>query len=119
MGQAVIHPTSSGLWAAHVFDYAWKAQTDDSYSESEKLQILAWSYGFASHLAEDTIGHTFVNEFDNGIYPSYLNVVIPQEQGAATAIRHLLAEAYINDATPGFDGVKEQSAGPGTNTDEG
>jgi hypothetical protein len=117
MGQAVIHPTSTGLWVSHVLDYAWKAQIDDTYSESEKLQILAWAYGFASHAAEDSIGHTFVNEFADGIYPSYLHVVLPQNQGAATAIRHLLAEAYINDATPGFDGVKELSAGPGTLSD--
>ena len=106
MGQGVIHPTDTGLWLSHLLDKAWSAQTDNSYSPAEKGQILAWSYGFVTHAASDMWAHTMVNEFADGVFPGFLDVVT-QQHDTENAVRHLLVEGYIADATPGFDGNRE------------
>ncbi|MDO9284888.1 MAG: LEPR-XLL domain-containing protein, partial [Aquabacterium sp.] len=105
MGQSVIHPDSTGLWLSHLLDKAWAAQGEGSpYSPAEQLQIMAFAYGFATHAAGDLWAHTLVNEFADGVFPSVGNVVL--EDGArANAIRHLIVEGYIGDATPGYDGL--------------
>jgi len=107
MGQAIIHPDSTGLWLSHLLDMAWKAQADDTYSPEEKLQILAWTYGFATHAAGDFWAHTLINDLDGGIWPPLDDVLLHPESAAANVIRHLLIEAYMGDATPGYDGIKE------------
>src|SRR6185503_9447126 len=47
-GQRSIHPADTGTWLARMFDMAWAAQTAPEFSEAERLQILAFSYGFAT-----------------------------------------------------------------------
>src|SRR5205823_5722583 len=71
---------------------------------AEKQQILAWAYGFATHAAGDLWAHTLVNEFADGVFPSFANVAV-KDQARANAIRHLIVEGYVGDATPGFDGL--------------
>ena len=68
-----------GTWLTRVLDMAWAAQNDPWYSAEEKSQILAWSYGFATHSAGDHFAHTLVNEFadalrqsDEGAYVGFL-----------------------------------------------
>jgi len=101
-GQSKIHPTDTGTWVARILDMAWAAQTDPSFTAQERLQILAWSYGFVTHAAGDFWGHTFVNEFSQGIFPA-VNEVREDNRDLANAVRHLMVEAYAGDATPGFD----------------
>ena len=72
---------------------AWKAQADDTYSPEEKLQILAWTYGFATHAAGDFWAHTLINDLDGGIWPPLDDVLLHPESAAANVIRHLLIEA--------------------------
>ena len=74
MGQSVVHPEDTGRWLAFLLDAAWDAQQPGAtpsgggapYSEDEKLQILAFTYGFMTHAAGDTWAHTLVNELSAG-----------------------------------------------------
>ena len=46
---------------------AWAAQDPSSpFDAVERLQILAFSYGYATHAAGDFWAHTLVNEFTEG-----------------------------------------------------
>lgn len=105
MGGTVIHPDSTGIWVTHILNKAWEVQKSDKYSPEEKLQALAFAYGYPMHVAADTWSHTLVNQFSEGVWPD-LKMVIGYDQARANVIRHLLLEGYIADATPGFDGVK-------------
>jgi hypothetical protein len=106
-GQGVVHPEWTGIWIGHVLDKAWAAQRDESpYSPEEKLQILAWAYGYATHASADVWSHTLINEFSDGQFPDLINVVT-NDEARANALRHFIVEGYVVDATPGFDGVSE------------
>lgn len=112
-GQAVIHPGTvvagapkTGAWLRHVFRSAAAAQSDPSLSAAEKEQILAFAFGFLTHGAGDMWGHTFVNDFAQGVFPA-VSEVLTDANKAAIALRHLIVEAYVGDATPGFDGNQD------------
>ena len=111
MGQSVIHPVNTGRWLQHALDSAWAAQSSPSYSAPEKSEILAWSYGFLTHAAEDMWAHTLVNEFAQGVFPAVADILTDSEN-AAIAVRHLLVEGYIGDATPGYDGNPDRTTLP-------
>jgi hypothetical protein len=117
-GQSIIHPGTTatpeaeaamahtGAWLRHVLTTAWQAQGDPRYSEAERLQILAFAYGFLTHAAGDLWGHTFVNDFSRGVFPAVREILTDSEK-AAIALRHLVVEGYVGDATPGFDGFQD------------
>ena len=107
MGQMVLHAMSAAVWVGHILDKAWEAQTDDSYTEVEKLQVLAWAYGYPAHVAGDLWCHTLVNEFSTGPWPELMDILNFNEEPkyAASVIKHLLIEGYLADATPGFDHI--------------
>ena len=111
MGQSVVHPIDTGTWLARVLDMAWAAQTDAAFSPVERSQILAWSYGYATHAAGDFWAHTLVNEFAQGVFPA-VGDVVQDDRDLANAVRHLLLEGYIGDATPGFDNHPDRSLLP-------
>ncbi|NOS71845.1 MAG: LEPR-XLL domain-containing protein, partial [Verrucomicrobia bacterium] len=107
MGQGVIHPTDTGTWLTRVLDMAWAAQSDSSFTAVEKSQILAWSYGFLTHAAGDLWAHTLVNEFSEGVFPDVTDILASlnsDQRDFANFVRHFLVEAYMGDATTGFDG---------------
>jgi autotransporter-associated beta strand protein len=110
-GQGVVHPIDTGTWLTRVLDMAWAAQSSDAYLAEEKLQILAWSYGFVTHAAGDYWAHTLVNEFTEGIFPSFTTLPT-NARNFANAARHFLMENYIGDATPGQDNDSERSLLP-------
>jgi hypothetical protein len=118
MGQSVIHPEDTGRWLDHVINKAWDAQTDSRYSEDEKLTILAFSYGFLTHAAGDLWAHTLVNDFANGVFPA-VGDIVSDPQAAAIALRHVIVEGYIGDATPGFDGNDTRTLVPGETNEDG
>jgi hypothetical protein len=113
-GQAVIHPIETGKWLEHLFNKAWEAQSDASLSAEKKSQILAFTYGFLSHAAGDMWGHTLVNDFSGGVFPAWADV-LSSVSNASIAVKHLLAEGYIGNATPGFD--ENPARGPAPNGD--
>jgi hypothetical protein len=109
MGQSVVHPEHTGQWLAFLLDAAWDAQQPGAapsggapYSEDEKLQILAFTYGFLTHAAGDSWAHTMVNELSEGIFPG-VGEILTDADMAAIALRHLLVEGYVGAATAGYD----------------
>lgn len=115
-GQAVIHPVKTGEWLRHIYIRAWLAQGDASYSAVEKSQILAFAYGFLTHAAGDMWGHTLINDFADpdhteGVFPAFGDILTSVPK-AAIAVRHVIAEGYVGDATPGFDNNPERGAAP-------
>jgi hypothetical protein len=112
-GQAVIHPGTvvagepkTGAWFLHVLQSAVAAQSDPSVSATEKQQILAFAFGFLTHGAGDMWAHTFINDFSGGVFPAFSEVLTDAEN-AANALRHFAVEAYVGDATPGYDGNQD------------
>jgi Ca2+-binding RTX toxin-like protein len=121
MGQFAIHPIDHATWLTRVLDMAWKAQTDASYSATERSQILAWSYGFLTHSAGDHWAHTLVNSFAEGVAPGFgaAATSIPGDQrDLGNMLRHFMTEAYIADSLQGFDGNRtDRTLVPGSLTD--
>ncbi len=111
-GQAVLHPKDSGAWLQHTLNSAWAAQTDPGYTEDQKLEILAFSYGFLTHAAGDMWAHTLVNDFTGGLAD-----IFGGPAAAGFTVKHLILEGYIGDATPGFDGNPNRNLAPGVNED--
>jgi hypothetical protein len=107
-GQSVIHPNQTGKWLAYILDQAWKARTDPrppgvpEYTESQRQQILAFAYGFLVHAAGDMWGHTLINDFAGGLFPSFGEFTTDLDK-AKIGIRHIAAEGYAGSATPGWD----------------
>jgi hypothetical protein len=110
-GQSIIHPIDTGVWLQRLFDMAWAAQKDPSFTADERPQILAFTYGYATHAAGDLFAHTLVNEFSEGIFPSVPDIA-QDDRDLANAVRHLMVEGYIGDATPGFDNVSDHTLLP-------
>jgi hypothetical protein len=100
-GQSQIHPVHTGKWLRYLVDRAWAAQTDSGYSGDEQAQILAFTYGFLTHAAGDMWGHTLVNDFAGGVFPSFKEFINPDK--AKIALGHIVAEGYAGNATPGWD----------------
>ncbi|MCA9189899.1 MAG: zinc dependent phospholipase C family protein, partial [Planctomycetales bacterium] len=102
MGQSLIHPVDTGMWFQRIFDSAWSAQTDPAWSPVERSQILAFAYGYATHGAGDFFAHSLVNEFTEGIFPSFAEIV-QNDRDLGNAVRHFMLEGYVGDVTPGTD----------------
>ncbi|PYQ22490.1 MAG: hypothetical protein DMF79_05840, partial [Acidobacteria bacterium] len=121
-GQAIIHPGSTahgvpapgpaeaaaftGAWLRHLYGRAWAAQSDPRYNAAQRAQILAFTYGFLTHAAGDMWGHTLINDFADGVFPALKEIPGDIHKGE-NALRHLIAEGYVGDATPGFDGFQD------------
>src|SRR6266571_210136 len=105
-GQSIIHPSRTGAYLLTLYSEAWRIFLDQHspYSQTAKLEILAFTYGYLTHAAGDMWAHTLINDFSGGIFPSYLNVLTdPTGSSALIALRHTVVESYIEAATPGFD----------------
>ncbi len=106
-GQAIIHPNNTGEWLKYIYDQAWLAQSDAQYTTEERKQILAFAYGYLTHAAGDVWGHSFINGYAGGVFPSITNTITSLGAGDSRrlliALRHLVVEAYIGNATPGYD----------------
>lgn len=103
-GQSIIHPQETGQWLRYVLDRARAAQAEDEskYTKTNKLQILAFAYGFLAHAAGDMWAHTLVNDFTGGVFPDY-GKVLHNDSDLENALRHIIVEGYIKSATAGVD----------------
>ena len=110
-GQSIIHSEGTGKWLEHVLAKAWQAQSDGSYNATQKQQILAFAYGYATHAAGDMWAHTFVNDHALGVFPAVGEIVSDVDK-AEIALRHLISEGYVGAATPTFDRDPERSQVP-------
>ena len=95
-----------------------QAQSDPSYSAAEKSQILAFGYGYLTHAAGDMWAHTLINDVSDGVFPA-VGEILTDVDDAEIAIRHLILEGYVGDATPGFDGNEERGPVPGEVNEDG
>lgn len=115
-GQSQIHPNRTGKWLSFLMQKAQAAQTATKpdlrlgakrgavvpkYTDTEKAQILAFSYGYLTHAAGDMWGHTLINDFAKGVFPSVGELT--EREKARIALRHVVAEGYVGSATPGWD----------------
>ena len=100
-GQSVIHPNHTGKWLSFLMRKARAAQNGTTYDDREKAQILAFTYGYLTHAAGDMWGHTLINDFAKGLFPSVGELT--QREKARIALRHVVAEGYVGSATPGWD----------------
>jgi hypothetical protein len=55
--------------------------------------------------------HTLVNEFARGVFPG-VGEIVTSAGDAEIAIRHLIVEGYIGNATPGFDNNPDRTTLP-------
>ncbi|MEX1157302.1 MAG: hypothetical protein WEC79_00040 [Thermomicrobiales bacterium] len=118
-GQQVIHATETGKWMRYILDASWDAQTDlvNYPTEAERLQILAFGYGYLTHAAGDMWAHTLVNDLALGVFPGVTEILTEGDK-AAIAIRHIIIEGYIGDVTNGFDGNPDRNAIGGDVSDD-
>jgi hypothetical protein len=111
-GQSQIHPNHTGKWLRFLMQKAQAAQTAtkkspttgktvSKYTDAQKGQILAFTYGFLTHAAGVMWGHTLINDFAKGLFPSLSEFT--QRDKARIALRHIVAESYVGSATPGWD----------------
>lgn len=110
--QTLLHPNWTGEWLRHLLNSAREAQNDSSYTANDKSQILAFTYGFLTHAAGDVWGHTLMNDFANGVFPALSDIyggstIANSVKTASKAYKHMIVEAYIQDAAPGWDGNRE------------
>ena len=114
----MIHPEQTGKWLTHILKQAWEAQTDPTYSTAERSQILAFAYGYLTHAAGDMWAHTLVNDVAGGVFPA-VGEILTDVDDAEIAIRHIIVEGYIGDATAGYDGNKERGPVAGEVNEDG
>jgi len=111
-GQSQVHPNHTGKWLSFLMQKARAAQTATTrdpktgtlvslYSATQKAQILAFTYGYLTHAAGDMWGHTLINDFAQGLFPSFGEFT--QREKVRIALRHVVAESYVGSATPGWD----------------
>jgi len=118
-GQSAIHPEETGKWLQHVLTKAWDAQDDPGRSAAEKEQILAFAYGFMTHAAGDMWAHTLINQVAEGVFPGVGEILGDDPTALEIALRHVIAEGYVGDATAGFDGNPLRSQVPGESDEVG
>lgn len=106
VGQAMIHPDTVTDNDKVAPDPIRHSYTDDwlreVWSQSlleptgpGRLKVRAFAAGFLTHAAGDVWGHTFVNEFAGGVFPSITDLA-----EAPIAIRHVIVEGYVDHLRP-------------------
>ncbi|MBI5705363.1 MAG: zinc dependent phospholipase C family protein [Armatimonadetes bacterium] len=84
-------------WLRHIYQAGWSYYNSRS-GNAEGQKILAFTYGFITHAAGDMWAHTFVNDWAGGVFPA-----ISEVQDWPIAVRHIVVESYVGDATPTTD----------------
>lgn len=109
-GQSRIHPDTPGKsysdqWLQHIYNEGWAyynrctGEPTGPGTSCPDLpgEVLAFTYGFLTHAAGDMWGHTFVNEFARGVFPTLTD----PSADRGIAIRHIIVEGYVGSHTPG------------------
>lgn len=106
VGQSMIHPDTRTDNDREPVDLGRRSYTDDwlrhvwaaanaEPAGPDRQKALAFAAGFLTHAAGDIWGHTLVNEFAQGVFPSVTDV-----GEAAIAVRHVIVEGYIDHRRP-------------------
>jgi hypothetical protein len=59
--------------------------------------------------------HTLINDVAGGVFPS-VGEILTDVDNAEIAIRHIIIEGYVGDATRGYDGNCERVRSPARST---
>ena len=113
-GQGNVHPdtradngkTQADWTPGHSYAYEWLALVYragwSDYNKcsgcAEGQRDLAFSYGYLTHAGEDMWGHTFVNGFAEGVFPSVSD--LDKNGELKIALRHVVTEGYVGLHTP-------------------
>ena len=81
-----------------MYDAAWDYYNKHN-GDAEARKALAFMYGFLTHATGDMWGHTLVNDFANGIFPS-IDEITNNIGTLGYATRHIIVESYIGEHTP-------------------
>jgi hypothetical protein len=84
-------------WLRHIYTTAWSAYSSCSGCDAAKRD-LAFAYGYLVHAAGDVWGHTFINNFAGGTFPSVADLGIPSQ--LKIALRHTVVEGYVDRHVP-------------------
>lgn len=110
-GQCVVHPDTfwtddsphsiSDNWFRPLLQFARYKFVAADPEINDGGKALAFAYGFITHAAGDMWGHTFMNKYAGGVWPSIL------KYGLTIPIRHLAVEGYVDHITGsiGRDGI--------------
>ena len=86
-------------WIRHIYESGWDYYLNSDSSPQNRQKVLAFTYGYITHTAGDTWGHTLVNEYAKGVFPAVADVK-SNDAKAAIAMRHIVVEGYIGIFTP-------------------
>jgi len=103
-GQTVIHPGEgprSGRWAAYLESEVRRIAglydaSPGSFDESPVLR--AYYAGWLAHMAGDLFGHSWVNSYAGGVWPTVSDGITNEEKN--NILRHLIVEAYVSKRIP-------------------
>ncbi len=103
-GQSLIHPGEgpiAGDWAAFLASDVDRLalqfwQQPQSIDESPLLR--AFYAGWLCHMAGDLFGHSWVNDYAGGVWPTITDGMSSEE--SKNIIRHLVVEAYVSGRIP-------------------
>ena len=102
-GQTVIHPGiadgdinsyGTGDWLKHLLT---SLSNDQNTERNELNKNVAFTYGYAGHLAADVFAHTYVNQYSGGEFSLTDGETEIDE-------RHILLESLISKYTPEVEG---------------
>ena len=86
-------------WIRHIYESGWNYYLNSDSSPQNRQKVLAFTYGYITHTAGDTWGHTLVNEYAKGVFPAVADVK-SNDAKAAIAMRHIVVEGYVGIFTP-------------------
>lgn len=100
-GQGNIHPElkPGQIDSGKYLDLLVEAYNRYPNDNPEKEKIYAFILGYATHYAGDLFGHSFVNDWADGVFPS-VDEIKSDPSKSDIALRHIVAESYIELKIP-------------------
>ncbi len=92
IGQSIIHPGGCPAW----IDHMWRRRQE--YEGAERARITAFLLGFMVHAASDAFGHTWVNSYAGGPFPTLSDGMTAAER--ANVMTHVALETCIDRRIP-------------------
>ena len=104
MGQSVIHPVRHrSMAAATSSNRAWATQDDPSTPRRRRARSSPSRTASDARRRRHVGAHARQRAVRRACSPAFEDI-LTNSHAASIAIRHIIVEGYIGDATPGFDG---------------
>lgn len=100
-GQGNIHPEliPGQIDSGKYLDLMIDAYNRYPNNDPEKQKIYAFILGYSTHYAGDLFGHSFVNDWADGVFPS-IDEIKSDVSKSNIALRHIVAESYVDLQIP-------------------